>query len=209
MARGKFDHIKKSGRVRISVNEDKIVMPNKVGNETHYQYCTLVKAFRSSGVLVGTMIGVSVMPTDLPQVVQGTRAPPLSTVGYRLIIVRNNSSVLPVTEGFALPGTSLNLPYQSTFGQDTGIYNYHTSEQERVKCNGMGPAYPTEEELLLARNGHIFASNVFVKAFEHESKMRTSRSVGPGDKLVLVLYSTNAQLPVDFTYTVTTFFKSN
>lgn len=207
MARGKFDHIKKSGRVVIAVNEDKLVMPNKVGDESHYQYCTLVKAFRSSGVVVGPMIGVSVMPTGLP--VQGTGAPPFSTVGYRLIIVRNNSSVLPVTEGFALPGTSLTLPYQSTFGQDTGVYNYHTSERDRVQCNGMGPAYPTEEELLLARNGHIFASSGFVKTFEHEAKTRTSRSVGPGDKLVLVLYSTNAQLPVDFTYTITTFFKSN
>lgn len=202
MARGKFDHIKKSGRVRIAVNENKLVMPNKVGDETHYQYCTLVKAFRSSGVIVGPMIGVSVMPAP-------TNAPTYSTVGYRLIIVRNNSSVLPVTEGFALPGTSLNLPYQSTFGQDTGVYNYHTSERDRVQCNGMGPAYPTEEELLLARNGHIFASGGFVKIFEHESKARTSRSVGPGDKLVLVLYSTNAGLPVDFTYTITTFFKSN
>lgn len=202
MARGKFDHIKKSGRVRIVVNENKLVMPNKVGDETHYQYCTLVKAFRSSGVIVGPMIGVSVMPAP-------TNAPTYSTVGYRLIIVRNNSSVLPVTEGFALPGTSLTLPYQSTFGQDTGIYNYHTSERDRVQCNGMGPAYPTEEELLLARNGHIFASSGFVKTFEHEAKTRTSRSVGPGDKLVLVLYSTNAGLPVDFTYTITTFFKSN
>lgn len=204
MARGKFDHIKKSGRVRIAVNENKLVMPNKVGDETHYQYCTLIKAFRSSGVIVGPMIGVSVMPTAQ---VQGV--PPFSTVGYRLIIVRNNSSVLPVTEGFALPGTSLNLPYQSTFGQDTGVYNYHTSERDRVQCNGMGPAYPTEEELLLARNGHIYITSEFAKAFEHEAKARTSRSVGPGDKLVLVLYSTNAGLPVDFTYTITTFFKSN
>lgn len=204
MARGKFDHIKKSGRVRIAVNENKLVMPNKVGDETHYQYCTLIKAFRSSGVVVGPMVGVSVMPTGPAQ-----GAPPFSTVGYRLIIVRNNSSVLPVTEGFALPGTTLNLPYQNTFGQDTGIYNYHTSERDRVQCNGMGPAYPTEEELLLARNGHIYITSEFAKAFEHEAKTRTSRSVGPGDKLVLVLYSTNAQLPVDFTYTITTFFKGN